>query len=144
MSESTDDERDRIRERKLAELQTRLENQGAIDGGSAGPASPSTPIAIEGIEHLQRVVDDHDVVLVDCYADWCGPCQMMEPTIQALARETDAAVAKVDVDANPDVAAQLGAQSIPTLVLYAGGEPVQRLIGAQDRGTLRSLIERHG
>ncbi|WP_435094595.1 thioredoxin domain-containing protein [Halorubrum sp. N11] len=148
-SESTKSERERIRERKLRELQEELERDGEIGGGDPDEqsgeesvATPDEPIDIAGPEEFQRVVDEHDVVLVDCYADWCGPCQMMEPTIEALASETGAAVAKVDVDANQGIAQQLGARSIPTLLVYAGGEPVDRFTGAQDRATLESAIER--
>lgn len=152
MSESIDDERERIRERKLRELQARLEDgsdSGTVNADPRGTrtgsgTSPNEPIPIDGSDHFESVVETHEVVLVDCYADWCGPCQMLEPTIDALAAETDAAVAKLDVDAHPDVAGQLGAMSIPTLVLYAGGEPVERLVGMQDRATLQGLIERHG
>ncbi|ELY48550.1 thioredoxin family protein [Natronolimnohabitans innermongolicus] len=141
-SGSLDDERDRIRERKKRELQRRLENGGEL-GADDGAATPSEPIAIEGQAHLDDVVDEHDVVLVDCYADWCGPCQMLEPTIEALAEETDAAVAKVDVDRHQRLAQQLGAQGVPTLVLYADGQPVERTVGAQSKGQLRGLIEQY-
>jgi len=142
-------ERERIRERKRRELEARLGDGEALDGsagtetGEGGAATPGEPIHVNGPDELQRTVDEHDVVLVDCYADWCGPCQMMEPTIEALAAETDAAIAKVDVDANQAVAQQLGARSIPTLVLYAGGEAVDRFVGAQDRATLESAIDEH-
>ncbi|MGM0448072.1 MAG: thioredoxin [Methanobacteriota archaeon] len=145
-------ERERIRERKRRELEARLGDGESLDGtagtgtddrGEGGSAAPTEPIHVNGLDELQRAVDDHDVVLVDCYADWCGPCQMMEPTIEALAAETDAAVAKVDVDANQAVAQQLGARSIPTLVLYADGEAVDRFVGAQDRATLESAIDEH-
>ncbi|WP_049926008.1 thioredoxin family protein [Halopiger goleimassiliensis] len=139
MNESPDDARERIRERKKRELKRRLENGGEL----GGVATPSEPIAIEGGDHLQEVVEKYDVVLVDCYADWCGPCQLLEPTIQALAAETDAAVATVDVDRHQRLAQQLDARGVPTLVLYADGQPVERLVGAQDRGTLEGLIERH-
>ena len=153
-SEPTDDdaktERERIRERKRRELEARLGDGESLDGAvgtetgdGGGSAAPSEPIHVNGTGELQRAVDDHDVVLVDCYADWCGPCQMMEPTIEALAAETDAAVAKVDVDANQAVAQQLGARSIPTLVLYADGEAVDRFVGAQDRATLEAAIDEH-
>ncbi|WP_394741887.1 thioredoxin [Natronococcus roseus] len=142
MSDTADDDRAQIRERKKRELQRRLENGGDLT--EDGTETPAEPIAIEGQGHLQDVVDSHDVVLVDCYADWCGPCKMLEPTIESLAAETAAAVAKVDVDAHQRLAQQLGARSIPTLVLYVDGEPVERLLGAQDRATLESLIERHG
>ncbi|MGQ3722914.1 MULTISPECIES: thioredoxin [Natrialba] len=145
MSESIDDERQRIRERKKRELQERLENGGSLDAADAVEASdaPDEPIAITGQSHLDEVVTEHDLVLVDCYADWCGPCQMMEPTIEALAAETDAAVAKVDVDRHQRIAQQLGARGVPTLVLYADGQPVERMVGAQDHGTLQGLIEQH-
>jgi thioredoxin 1 len=142
MSDTADDERARIRERKKRELQRRLED--GVDPSEDGAKTPAEPLAIEGQSHLQAVADDHEVVLVDCYADWCGPCKMLEPTIESLAAETDAAVAKVDVDAHQRLARQLGARSVPTLVLYADGEPVERLLGAQDRATIESLIERHG
>jgi len=147
--ESTKSERERIRERKLRELQEELEREGEIGGGEPAEkpgeestATPNEPIDVTGPEAFRRVVDEHDVVLVDCYADWCGPCQMMEPTIEAVASDTDAAVVKVDVDANPGIAQQLGARSIPTLLVYADGEAVDRFTGAQDRTTLESAIER--
>ncbi|WP_455449495.1 thioredoxin family protein [Natrinema thermotolerans] len=145
MSESIDDERQRIRERKKQELRERLENGESLDAADAdeGVDTPDEPIAITGQGHLDDVVEEYDVVLVDCYADWCGPCQMLEPTIEALAAETDAAVAKVDVDANQRIAQQLGARGVPTLVLYADGQPVERMVGAQDRGTLEGLIAQH-
>ena len=140
----TDEERQRIRERKKRELQQRLEN--GDESPRAEPseaASPSEPIRIEGRDHLDRVVETHPVVLVDCYADWCGPCQMLEPTIEALAAESDAAVAKVDVDAHPGLAQQLGVRGVPTLVLYADGEAVERTSGVQDKATLQALIDRY-
>jgi len=137
MSDAEADELQKIRERKRKRLEERR------DGGGSTEA-PSEPVKVDGEAHLQEVLDSHDVVLVDCYADWCGPCQMMEPTIDALAAETDAVVAKVDVDAQQGLAQQLGAQGVPTFVLYSNGEPVNRMVGAQDRGTLESLISQAG
>ena len=148
--EAARDERERIRERKRRRLRERLEGGDARDGtagsdadggGDAGVTeAPTEPVDVSGPEALQTLVDDHDVVLVDCYADWCGPCQMMEPTVEALASETDAVVAKVDVDANQGLAQQLGARGVPTFVLYADGQPVDRFVGAQDRTTLEGAI----
>lgn len=144
MSDSADDERERIRERKKQELRERLENGGRVGGSDTQQGtSPAEPISIRGNDHLQTVVNDHDVVLVDCYADWCGPCQMLEPTVKALAAETDAAVAKVDIDAHQRLAQQLGARSVPTLLLYANGQPVERMVGVQDKATLKGLIDQH-
>jgi thioredoxin 1 len=66
---------------------------------------------------------------------------MMEPTVEALAAESDAAVAKVDVDRHQRLAQQLGAQGVPTLVVFVDGEPVERVVGAQDRATLETLLQ---
>jgi thioredoxin 1 len=131
MSESTDDDVEQIREEKREEL---LEEQ-------TGAETPDEPVEVSGTDDLQTTISEHDVVLVDCYADWCGPCKMMEPVVADIAADTDATVAKVDVDQNQEIAAQLGAQSIPTFVLYVDGEPAERLVGAQDEGTFRQLIE---
>jgi thioredoxin 1 len=127
------DEKERIREQKRKEL---LES---VEGGS--DAVPDDPVEVEGREHLDTLVADQEVVLVDCYADWCGPCKMMEPAIEAVAAETDALVAKVDVDRHQGLAGELGVQGVPTLVVYANGEPVERRVGAQDRATLETLVE---
>lgn len=129
MSE-TDDEREQIREQKREELKAR-----------AGSEIPDDPVEVSGNAQLDDLVAEHHIVLVDCYADWCGPCKMMEPVVTDLAADTDAVVAKVDVDANQEIAAQLGAQSIPTFVLFVDGEPTERLVGAQDENTFRQLIE---
>ncbi len=143
MSESYDDERQRIREQKKAELKARLEGEATPGGDGSSADTPTEPIAIDGPDHLRTVVDSHAVVLVDCYADWCGPCQMLEPTIEAIATETEAAVAKVDIDANQGLAQQLGVRGVPTLVLYADGEPKERVSGVQDRATLERLIDQY-
>ncbi|WP_222913282.1 thioredoxin family protein [Natrinema sp. SYSU A 869] len=145
MSDTGDGERQRIREQKKRELRERLENGSVSDTSDVGgqASSPDEPIDIEGSDHFDEVINDHDVVLVDCYADWCGPCQILEPTIETLAAETDAAVATVDVDRHQRLAQQLGARGVPTLVLYADGEPVERMVGAQDCATLERLVEQY-
>ncbi|MFC6732710.1 thioredoxin [Haladaptatus sp. GCM10025707] len=78
---------------------------------------------------------------MDFYADWCGPCKMLEPTVKELAAEGKATVVKVDVDQHQTLAQSNGVQGIPTLLLYADGEQVKRLVGVQDKATLSSLIE---
>jgi len=79
-------------------------------------------------------------VLVDFYADWCGPCQMMEPTLEGLAEDTDAAVLKVDVDQFQALASQHGVQGIPTLLVYDGGEQAERMVGAQTGDALEDTV----
>lgn len=74
------------------------------------------------------------VVLVDMYADWCGPCKMVAPIIEELAEEvTDAKVVKVDVDASPEISARFGVRSIPTFVVLKDSVMVDKMVGASPK-----------
>ncbi|WP_132061102.1 thioredoxin [Halorussus amylolyticus] len=106
-------------------------------------STPNTPVSVNDGTALDELVDEHDVVLADFYADWCGPCQMLEPTLEQLAADTVATVAKVDVDANPQLAASFGVQGVPTLVLFADGELVDRMVGLQSKEQFEATIEDH-
>lgn len=139
MSES--DDIDAIRERKLQELQQRAAGQPTRD--QTPTAAPAEPVHVNSEAELAQLASDHQVVLADFYADWCGPCKMLEPTVREVAQNTAAAVAKVDVDALPQLAQELRVQGVPSLFLYVDGEPVKRLVGVQDYGTLESLIEQY-
>ncbi len=83
------------------------------------------------------------LVLVDFYADWCGPCKMIAPVLDELATELEgtAKVVKVNVDNCPSVAAEYKVMSIPTLILFKDGQAVQQTVGLQPKETLLSLIE---
>jgi len=108
---------------------------------SDAEAGTGEPIHVESREHLQELIDGNDVVLVDFHADWCGPCKMLEPTVGAIAAETNAAVAKVDIDDHQGIAQEFQVQGVPTLYLFAGGEASQRWVGVQDKGTLVEAVE---
>lgn len=83
----------------------------------------------------EEVVKSERAVLVDFWAEWCGPCKMLEPIIDELANEMGGKVkfAKVDVDTNQEVASKYNILSIPTVILFKKGEPVSQLIGVQPK-----------
>ena len=80
--------------------------------------------------------------LVDFYADWCGPCRMMAPILEAVASERDdLIVAKVNVDESAELASRFGVMSIPTLVVLEDGEEIKRIVGARPKDALLSEID---
>ena len=84
------------------------------------------------------------VVLVDFWAEWCGPCRMVAPIVEELSGELpDVTFAKLNVDENQQVAQKLGITSIPTLLLYKDGEVVDRVVGLQPKPKLKSFIEKY-
>ena len=82
-------------------------------------------------------------VLVDFWADWCGPCKMVAPVVEELASEYDGTVkfAKVDVDANPVTAGKYGVRSIPTLLIFKDGKPVGQVVGAVPKQVLEARLK---
>jgi thioredoxin 1 len=130
MSDSEPSEVDEIREQKKAEL-------------AASANTPEEPIHVDGEDHFEETVEEQPIVLFDFYADWCGPCEMLEPIVESVAAETNAAVGKVDIDANQELAQRFGVRSIPALLLFVDGEQVEQLVGLQEEDTLVDLIEEH-
>ncbi len=105
--------------------------------------APADPIHLGDAAEYADLTTRYPVVLVDFYADWCGPCQMMEPTLEAIAEDTDAAVLKVDVDQFQALASDHDVQGIPTLLLYADGEQAERLVGAQTGEALEDSVNEY-
>ena len=94
--------------------------------------------------NFQTEVIDSDVpVLVDFWAPWCGPCRMLAPTVDAIAEEYAGRVkvGKVNTDENPQVATQHGIQSIPTLMVFKGGQVVDRLVGALPKEKITEKLD---
>lgn len=102
-----------------------------------------TEVASLGDDDLEAVLAENDVVLAAFTADWCGTCQRMAPTLDALAATADAVVVTVDVETHLETAIEHGAQSAPSFVLFVDGRPVKRLRGSRTEATLRDLLARY-
>jgi thioredoxin 1 len=93
---------------------------------------------------FQADVLDSDVpVLVDFWADWCGPCKMIAPALEEISEELagKVTIAKMDIMENPETPGRIGVQSIPLMVLYKGGQPVAQKLGAAPKSQLKGWIE---
>ena len=93
----------------------------------------------------QDVLKAEVPTLVDFWATWCAPCRMIAPVLEEIAAENDGkmAIAKVDVDNNPGIATNYGIQSIPTLILFKKGQPVERLVGFMNKKKLMDKLALH-
>lgn len=91
----------------------------------------SKPFHVSNTDFEDRVLQASQPVVVDFWAAWCGPCLMMAPVLEALAADLDGQVgfAKLDVDANPDLAERHGVGGIPTLIVFADGKEAGRIVG---------------
>ncbi|MEM8501791.1 MAG: thioredoxin [Cyanobacteria bacterium P01_D01_bin.1] len=93
----------------------------------------------------QEVLENEAPVLVDFWAPWCGPCRMVAPVVDEISEQYDGQVkvVKVNTDENPSVASQYGIRSIPTLMIFKGGQRVDMVVGAVPKTTLANTLEKY-
>lgn len=125
-----DDELQRLREKKLKEMLEKME------------AKKGPEILKIGASNLGEVLREHRYLIVDFWAEWCGPCRTMAPIFEELATELRGKIAfgKCNTDENPRVAVQFSISAIPTLIFFANGRPVDQLTGAYPKDLIRKRI----
>ncbi len=132
---SSDDELEAIKHKKLAELQKAAATKAMM-------SSLTEPIVLTD-SNFASEVSKYPIILVDFWAPWCGPCRMVSPIIEQLAREYSGKVAfgKVNVDENQRIAGAFGVQSIPTMIIFKNGKAVDVMIGAMPKGQIEMKIK---
>jgi thioredoxin len=135
---SQDEELERINRKKLEEL---IQRKGQLDA-RATPASSTGPMVLTDSTFSEEV-SRHPLMVVDFWAPWCGPCRMVGPVIEQLSGEYAGRVAfgKLNVDENPQVAGAFGIQSIPTILVFKDGQPVDGLLGAVPKSYIERKLE---
>lgn len=100
--------------------------------------------AVKDSEFKKEVLESDLPVLVDFWASWCGPCQIMGPIVDKVAEEYEGKlkVMKMNVDENPQTPANYGIRAIPTLILFNKGEVVEKIVGAQPKTTIENMLKK--
>ncbi|HXF61499.1 MAG TPA: thioredoxin [Caldilineaceae bacterium] len=103
------------------------------------------PVQVTDSTFDEMVIASEQPVLVDFWAEWCGPCKMIAPVLEEIANDLDGklTIGKLDVDENQNTAMAYGIFSIPTLLLFKDGEPVERIVGFQPKAQLLGKIQKH-
>ena len=134
-----DKELQTIREKRLRELKKTLEK--TAEGGNSRELTSDKPVEVTD-QTFAEIIQGQGLVVVDCWAVWCGPCRMIAPIVEELAREYSGKIlfAKLNVDENHQTAEQYGIMSIPTLLVFKAGKLLDRIVGAMPRQMLETRI----
>lgn len=100
---------------------------------------------VKEADFKEVVLDSELPVLVDFWAPWCGPCRMVAPVVEEIAQQYEGKVkvVKLNTDENPQIASQYGIRSIPTLMVFKGGQKLEMVVGAVPKTTLANTLEKH-
>ncbi|MFA6940068.1 MAG: thioredoxin [Clostridiaceae bacterium] len=100
---------------------------------------------INNKEFESEVLKSTDVVLIDFFAEWCGPCKMLAPAVEDISNEMagKAKVFKIDVDKEGSIAQKYGIMSVPTVLIFQNGKPVDKMVGFQPKDILKSKLEKY-
>jgi len=100
----------------------------------------SNTVKVTDATFVDEVLTSEKPVLVDFWATWCGPCKMVAPVLEEIAKENGEklTIAKIDIDENPNTPRDYQVMSIPTLILFQGGKPVKQIVGAKPKAALLS------
>ena len=95
------------------------------------------------IQELKAILSEENVVVVDCYAPWCGPCKVLSPIMDELKKEYEgkAAIMKMDVDENEEIAAEFKIRGVPTILFFVKGELKNKISGLQSKETIAAMID---
>ncbi len=134
-----DEELKRVRQRKLRQLMKK-----ADEAEKKKESALNKPVEVTDAT-FKETIQNHPLVVVDCWAPWCGPCHMVAPVIEEMARDYAGRIlfGKLNVDENREVAMQYQIMSIPTLLVFKNGKLVDRVIGAMPRKMLEPKIKRY-
>ena len=135
---NTMNELEKIRRNKLEQLQKQY-----MDGGKNMEENmPNTPLNITDAD-IDEHIKKYQTIVIDCWAPWCGPCRMVGPVIEDLAKEMQGNIVfgKLNVDENPQTSAKHQIMSIPTMLVFKNGELVDRLVGALPKEALKAKLE---
>jgi len=91
--------------------------------------------------NFEEVISNNSLVLIDFWAEWCGPCKMVSPVLEDISNETGLLVGKLNIDENPEKTSQYAVYSIPTMVLFKDGQPIHTVIGAKPKHLMMKELQ---